>query len=100
MTYLPERQDIQAGNFVCVAGTGVVTLTGAAAVAGALISVLEAEVLVGGVTGKCIVTAAAATAPTTGLCRMALGKTGVFFCIADAATSVRLKLGVVPAANN
>ncbi len=90
--YMPERYDVVSGTYSCTAGSGVV-----AGLPSGLIFILEAEALAGGVTGKCIVGTPAATAPATGAARLSLGKTGVFFCIADAVTSVRLKLGVVPA---
>ncbi len=87
--YEAENQNVVSGNFVCTPGTGVV-----AGLPTGIVSILEAEVLVGGVTGKCIVNIPAAAAPATGLANLDLAKAGVFFCIADAATSVRLKLGV------
>ncbi len=87
--YQPERQNIVSANYVVTPGTGVV-----AGLPANIISILEAEALVGGVTGKCVVQIPAAAAPATGLAGLNLAKTGVFFCIADAVTSCRLKLGV------
>ncbi len=86
--YQVERQVVTEGTYVCTPGTGVV-----AGLPSNIISILEAEVLAGGTLGKCIVQIPAAAAPATGLAGLNLAKSGVFFCIADAATSVRLKLG-------
>ncbi len=94
IAYVPMRYDVVEATYTCTAGTGVV-----AGLPTGIIFILEAEILVGGATGKKIVAVPLATAPATGLASLSLGKTGVFFAIADAATSVRLKLGVVPAIN-
>lgn len=92
--YLPNRYDVVNATYTCTSGSGVV-----AGLPTGIIFILEAEVLVGGSTGGKIVFFPNSTAPSAGQCRLSLGKTGVFFAIADAATSVRLKLGVIPASN-
>ncbi len=94
VSYFPERYDVVEATYSCTAGTGVV-----GGLPSGIIFILEAEALVGSVTGECKVGFPASTAPTTGAARLSLGKTGVFFCIADAVTSVRLKLGVIPEIN-
>lgn len=91
-SYLPERYDVVNTTYVCTPGTGVV-----AGLPSGMIFILEAEVMAGGSTGAKIVDPPAASAPAAGRANLTLGKTGVFFAVADAATSVRLKLGVIPA---
>lgn len=93
--YLPAFQDIVSGTYVCDPSTGIVS-----GLPAGLISILEAEVMVGGATGKKIVNVPAASAPSAGNASLTLGKTGIFFATADAPTSVRLKLGVIPAYDN
>ncbi len=94
ISYLPQRYDVVNAVYSCTPGSGVV-----AGLPSGIIFILEAEALVGGVIGKNIVVAPAAAAPTTRQAGLSLSKAGVFFCIADAVTSVRLKLGVIPAVN-
>ena len=58
---------------------------------------LEAEGLVGTVVEKKIVLVPAAGAPATHNARLDVAKANVQFAVADALTSVRVKLAVVPA---
>lgn len=94
LLYIPERQDKIEATFAVTPGTGAVL-----GLPSGLISIMEAEALTGGVTGKLIVQVPAASAPSTRLINLKSGKDGAFCCASDAITSVRLKLGVIPAVN-
>lgn len=65
-----------------------------------VISLIEAEVLAGAVTGKCKVLVPAAGLPATTQARLNIAKTQVQFNTAtDVPTSVRVKLGIAPLVN-
>ena len=117
--YEPEKMDVVELTLPVVAGTGVCVLPittdprlggglpaqpatpSTAAIAttmvtgGAVVRLMEAEVLTGGVTGKFIVIAEATAAPgTTKQASLDLPKANVRFKVSDAVTSCRVKLGV------
>ncbi len=96
ITYTPERQECVEVTVPCIAASGVAAIP-AYLTARGVVTLMEAEILVGTLTGAKIVTAPAATAPATTIARLNFAKTSVFFAVADAATSVRLKLGVASA---
>ena len=95
--YFPELQDPLTVICAVNPATGVVTLPSPFPL---LVSIMEAEALVGGVVGKQNVMApvgySIAAVLTTKQTCLSAGKLGVTMCVADAVTSVRLKLGVVP----
>ncbi len=97
--YTPEKCDIVEAVCSCVAGTGVVTIP-TSLVSRGVVRLLEAEILVGTLTGTKFIVAAAAAAPATTLAGLNLAKTAAWVAIADAATSVRLKLAVVSAVDS
>ncbi len=96
--YIPAQYDIVEATCPCVAGTGVVTLPPSMTGPGVL-GLMEAEILVGTLKAKKFIVAPAATAPATTLAGLNLAKTSVFVAIADAATSVRIKVMVARAIN-
>jgi hypothetical protein len=83
-----------------VPGTGVAAIP--ARYAGVLgsglsvgvVSIMEAEVLVGTTVGKKVCFQAAAGAPAAGQARLDLAKANVQFAVADGAQSVRVKFGI------
>lgn len=117
--YQPRKQDVVELVLPVIAGTGICALpittdprlggglpaqpatatTPAVASTmisgGVVVSLMEAEVLAGGVLGKFIVIAEATAAPgTTKQASLDLPKANVRFKVSDAVTQVRVKLGV------
>lgn len=91
--YLPAKYDVVEVTLPVVAASGLCALPAAVTGPGAII-LMEAEALVGTLVGKKLVVAPAASAPATTLAGFDLAKLNVFFAIADAVTSCRLKLAV------
>lgn len=100
VTYEPLKVDVVEYNQLpVVPGTGVVTMPGAILDAqgrSMLVILMEAEALAGGTAGKKIVDVAGA-ATSAGKARLTAAKDGVSFAVADAVTSCRVKLGLIPA---
>lgn len=94
--YLPAKYDCFEATLNCVPGTGLVALPASWTNAG-VVMVMEAEVLAGTLATKMIVQAPNNSAPATGHARLTLAKTAVHFAVADAATSVRLKVALCAA---
>ena len=97
--YEPAALTSKEFTAACVPATGLVTLSGAVLDAlgkSRMVIIEEAEILVGTAAGKKIVGLPAAGAPAAGHARLSIAKTSVFFAIADGASSVRLKLGLIP----
>jgi hypothetical protein len=105
VVYVPEKQDaFEFGSIA--AATGVVTLpttiNGLSAATGGVlatraavaVTLMEAEILTGTVTGKCVVLKPSNAAPATLNANLNLAKTQVLFHVADAPLTVRLKLGL------
>jgi hypothetical protein len=90
VTYVPERGDVIDAVFPVV--SNVLTLPTNRAFARGAVLLLEAEALVGTVTGKKIVLVPAASAPATGQAKLNLAKTTVTFATADAVTRARVKV--------
>jgi hypothetical protein len=97
VVYEAEIQDVIELTLPVVAGTGVCALPANLTTQG-VVSLMEAESLVGTVTGKGHVLVPG-TAGTTAAASLNLAKTNVQFLIADAVTSCRLKLGLCSAVN-
>lgn len=72
------------------------TPAGSPAMPGGVIALLEAESLVGTLTGDLGILAPAAAAPATGFAKLDVAKGNVLFAVADAVTSCRVKLLVCP----
>ena len=100
--YFPEQQDVVNGVYVVTPGTGVVL-----GLPLSLNMLMEAEIINGGVVGKCAIQVPVGFNCTAGgtngigpvalstlQARLTAGKQGVAFCTTDAVTLVRLKLGV------
>lgn len=98
--YEVEVQDVVELTLQAAPSTGVCALPAAlVGTAGSGVSVgvtmlMEAEILVGTVTGKKIVLVPATSAPATGLANLDAPKANVRFAVADGAQSVRVKLGI------
>lgn len=91
--YTPLRADV-----VTIIGTpasGSIAIPTSITQYGALV-LMEAETLAGGAGGKLKVIAPGAAAPATTQARLNVAKTAVLVLAGDGATSVRLKLGIVP----
>lgn len=93
VVYLPEKYDVIELTLSVVAASGVCALPTLANNPGAVM-LLEAEALVGTLTGKKIVLVPAAAAVATTKAALNLAKNSVWFAIADAVTSARVKLAV------
>jgi len=91
--YLPDRGDSFEATLPVDPATGVCAMP-ANIVARGLILLTEAEVLVGGSTGKKIILVPGAS-PAAGRANLDVAKTQVQFAIADAVTSARVKVTVV-----
>lgn len=91
--YLPEQQDVF--EVIVSPASGVATIP-AGILASGVTNLLEAEILTGTNVGKCAVLPPTNSVTTTTLqAALNLAKGVVNFRVADAPTSVRLKLGVV-----
>jgi hypothetical protein len=104
--YMPMKQDafeIPAITPVTAVVTIPTGLNGLSAAAGnpfatratLAVTLMEAEILTGTVTGKCAVLVPGAAPGTTLQVNLNVAKTQVLFKVADAPTSVRLKFGLV-----
>jgi hypothetical protein len=106
--YVPERQDAYEiasispasgvvtiptalNGLSTVSGTGPANLVSRAALA---VTLMEAEILTGTTTGKCVILKPSSSAPGSLNANLNLTKTQVLFHVADAPTSVRLKFGL------
>lgn len=96
VVYTTEKGELVEVIVNVVPGTGVAALPQFVVDRGVVL-MSEAEALVGGATGKKIILAPAAAAPAAGNAVLNLAKGSVFFAIADAVTSARLKLFLVSA---
>lgn len=103
--YIPEQVDVVEHASLSPA-SAVVTLPTADNIPGAIattpgaVVLMEAEILTGTVTGKCVVTYPSNTAPgTSKQACLNLARTQVLFKVSDAPTTVRLKLGVARGVN-
>lgn len=108
--YTPERGDSNAvdangdtlqsgaGNFFPVV-SNVMTLPSALTSRGVVL-LMEAEAIAGTTTGKKIVLAPGAGAPSAGQCRLNLAKSTITFATADAVTRARVKLLLCAKAEN
>jgi hypothetical protein len=106
IVYIPEKQDAYEFPSL-VPASGVVTLptsiNGLSAATGGTyagraslaVSLMEAEILTGTATGKCVVLVPGGAPGTTLQANLSVDKTKVNFHVADAPTAVRLKLGLV-----
>ena len=94
--YLPTMGDVKEITVNVVANVATIPVGLTAAPAGVTM-LLEAQALLGTVSGNKSVLGPGAGAPVTGQARLNLAKTTVTFATADAVTSARLKLIVVPA---
>lgn len=91
--YQPDAYDV--AEVTLPVTTNVLTLTAALAAVGCK-ALLEAEAVAAGSTGKKIILVPGAGAPAAGQARLNLAKTTVTFAGADAVTSARVKLAMVP----
>lgn len=91
--YKPLRADVV--TFVGSPASGVIALPTQITSLGAIV-IIEAEATAGGAGGKLRVLAPGSGTPATGQCRLSVNKATVLVYAADGATSVRLKLGIVP----
>lgn len=99
VVYQPQKADVVELTLPVVAATGVCALPKSVTDAG-LVNLLEAEVLTGGLLGNKIILVPGTAAPAT---TKALYKTTgdqVLFAIADAVTTARVKLAVVPSTDS
>jgi hypothetical protein len=95
--YLPEKYDVV--ELILPVTTSIMTLpvslTSLVAPLGqGVVLMMEAEALVGTVTGKCIIQAPGAAPATTKWANLNTAKSQVLFVVADAVTQARVKLGV------
>lgn len=107
--YLPRSYDVVELTLPVVAATGVCVLptssevspvaAGLAVIKKGYQFLLEAEALIGGVTGKKIILVPGAVNPATGNCRLDLAATQAQFTVADAVTQARVKIAVAPPIN-
>lgn len=95
VTYMPEKQDAYEVPAITPA-TAVVTIP-ASLVTQGVVTIMEAEILTGTVTGKCKILKPGAAPGTTLQANLNVAKTQVLFTVADAPTSVRIKFGLVSA---
>lgn len=98
VNYIPEAGDIVEYTGSVVPGTGVMALPSNVTARGAVM-LLEAEALEGTLTGKKIILAPAAAAVATTKSALRTDKAAVWFPIADAVSSARVKLLVCSAIN-
>jgi len=104
LEYEVAMQDVVELFLNVVPGTGVCAIPAKYAPAGpgkaglgGTLTLMEAESLTGTLVRKMIVLVPAAGAPATTQARLDVAKANVQFAVADAVTSCRVKLGVVPA---
>ncbi len=91
--YVPAKYDVVEATLPVIASTGVCAFPVSWANP---MFILEAEALVGSVTGKCIIDPPVATQATTKHASLLLTKASMLFTIADAVTSARVKLAIAP----
>lgn len=99
LVYHPVRLDVDEAIVAVTPGTGVITLpkkwldpvTGLSR----LVMLMEAESIAGTLVSKMIVDAVG-TSTATGHARLTAAKDGVSFATADAVTSGRVKVGLIP----
>ena len=97
VSYEPMKVDVVEMTLPVVPGTGVCALPAALTAAPLGVYVLmEAEALTGVLVQKMRVLTPAAGAPATTNARLDVAKANVTFAIADAVTSARVTVGVVP----
>lgn len=97
VVYTPERGEVF--EVTLPVATHVLTLPSVVTTRGVVL-LLEAEALVGTVTGKKIVLVPAASAPATGQAKLNIAKTTVTFATADAVTSARVKVWICASSSN
>jgi hypothetical protein len=104
LCYEVAIQDVVELTLNVVPGTGVCAIPAKYAPAGpgkaglgGTLTLMEAESLSGTLVRKMIVLVPAAGAPATTQARLDVAKANVQFAVADAVTSCRVKLGIVPA---
>jgi len=102
VAYIPMKQDPVELVLPCASNAAALPVTTNSQLnagtgstgAGGVIMLMEAEILTGTTPGKKIVTQESASTAATGTARLDLAKANVKFASADAATQVRVKLGV------
>lgn len=97
VTYVPERGEEIELTLPVVAATGVLTIPAAYVSRGVLL-LSEAESLVGTLVQKMEVLVPTSSAPATTNARLSIAKDKVYFAVADAVTSARVKLVLAPLA--
>jgi hypothetical protein len=96
VVYQPDKYDTITLTLPAVAATGVAAIPAAFTGKG-IVTLLEGEGLVGTTLGKKIVLVPSASATATGNVHLDVAKATVMFAIADALTSVRVKLAYTAA---
>jgi hypothetical protein len=96
VTYLPEKlKVVEFPSLTVVAATGVCLLPSSVTGPGVVL-LLEAESLVGTIVGKKRILVPGAVNPGSPSARLSVDKTQVNFTVADAITSARVKVAIVP----
>jgi len=93
--YLPNKMDVVELFLPVIPGTGLCTLpTTQNGLPALYVSLMEAEALTGTVVGKEAILAPGAAPGSSRQANLNVALTGVFFEVADAVTSCRVKLGI------
>lgn len=99
VTYIPERGEEIELVLPVTPSTGILEIPAAYSTSRSVLLLSEAESLTGTLVQKMEILVPTSSAPATTNARLSIAKTRVYFAVADAVTSARIKLVLAPPAS-